>query len=264
MRLIYLGFILALCFTASGCFLKSKIKLPEKNHAEMTIDDIKAHLRKSYGFFECPQKSDRLLITEEIWQQIDWTEEEIYRNAALPHKIWNMRHDDHSWPSCHEWRGDDARGPRAGEGHDKYFPPLPTLVKGRGIARWMARGDVSILEIPLFKDYSVTWTTATIPSTIEVIERKPGHSLYGSTQTITKEHLLSNYAPSPLQKFSDKSYLETYPTHKSYHIMLEKRETYTGKPNGPDSVYFWRYGWRWDSYDDYYVKNAKYIGGRWN
>lgn len=255
--------ILSMCFVTSGCFMRPKVKLPEKNYREMTIDEIKDHLRKDYGTFECPQKSDRLLITEEIWAQIDWTEEEIYRNAALPHKIWNMRHDDHHWPGCHMWRGDDAKGPRAGEGHDKYLPPLPALVKGRGIARWMTRGDTSIIEIPLFHDYKVEWTTATIPSTLEVTERKCGASNEGQTWTITKEDLLANYAPSPLQKFSAKSYLETYPTHKSYHVMFNKTEDYCG--NGPDdSVYFWRYGWRWDSYDDYYIKGAKYIGGHWN
>jgi hypothetical protein len=251
-------------FMLSGCFLKSKVKLPEQDHNQMTLEEIKNHLRKDYGTFECPQKSDRLLITEEIWAQIDWTEEEKERNIALPHKMWNMRHDDHGWPGCKMWRGTDAYGPRAGVGHPKYFPPLPQLVKGRGIARWMTVADTSIIEIPLFKDYSVTWTTSTIPATIEVIERKCGANNFGETYTITKEQLLSNYAPSPLQKFSDKSYLETWPTHKSYHNMLEKKEGYCDKDEGADSVYFYRYGWRWDSYDNYYVKGAKYIGGAWN
>ncbi len=263
MRLAYLGLILSVCLGMSGCFLKSKIRLPEKNYAEMTLDEIKNHLRKGYGFFECPQKSDRLLITEEIWQQIDWTEEEKYRNAALPHKMWNMRHDDHGWPHCTEWRGDDARGPRAGYGHPKYFPPLPKLVKGRGIARWMSRGDLSVLEIPLFKDFKTEWTEDLIPLTLEVTERRHGNPQDGQTFTITKEYLLENYAPSPLQKFSNRSYLETFPTHRSYHIMFNKTEDVYG--NGPDdSVYFWRTGWRWDSYDDYYVEGAKYIGGHWN
>ena len=263
-RLKALVFVITVSLLVSGCFLKSQVKLPEKNYRDMTITEIKDHLRKDYGFWECPQKHDRLLMSEEVWTQIDWTEEEIYRNIALPHKIWNMKHDDHRWPGCKQWRGDDAKGPRAGVGHDKYFPPLPQLVKGRGIVRWMTRGDTSVIEIPLFKDYSVTWTTSTIPAIIEIVERKPGHVLYGSTYTITKEYLLSNYAPSPLQKFSEKSYLETWPIHKSYHVMFEKRETYLGKPNGPDSVYFWRIGWRWDSYDDYYIKGAKYLGGHWN
>jgi len=249
--------------TLTGCFLKSKIKLPEKNYREMTLQEIKDHLRKDYGFFECPQKHDRLLISEEVWAQIDWTEEEKYRNAALPHKIWNMRHDDHGWPGCKQWRGNDAKGPRAGIGHDKYFPPLPMLVKGRGIARWMTQGDTSVIEIPLFKDYKVLWTTSTIPVTLEVTERLYGHPNDGKTYTITKEELLANYAPSPLQKFSDKSYLETYPRHKSYHVMIDKTEDYYG--NGPDDkVYFWRSGWRWDSYDSYYVKGAFYVGGHWN
>ena len=256
--------MLAFCLVSSGCFNRPKIKLSEKNYREMTIQEITDHLRKDYGTFECPQKSDRLLMSEEVWAQIDWTEEEKYRNAALPHKLWNMRHDDHIWPACKQWRGDDAKGPRAGVGHDKYFPLLPTLVKGRGIARWMAAGDTSVIEIELFKDYDVELTTSTIPATLEVIERKGGHPEYGLFKTITKEYLLANYAPSPLQKFSDKSYLETFPTHKSYHVMFEKKETYRGKPNGPDEIYFYRYGWRWDSFDSYYIKGAKYIGGHWN
>ncbi len=263
-RLQNIVLLLALSLILTGCFNRPKVKLPEKNWQVMSVQEITDHLRKDYGFFECPQKHDRLLMPEHIWVLIDWTDEEKYRNAALPHKLWNMRHDDHVWPGCKEWRGDDAKGPRAGVDHDKYFPPLPTLVIGRGIARWMSTGDTSVLEIPLFKDYDVSWTTSTIPATLEVVERKCGAVNFGSTTTITKEYLLDNYAPSPLQKFSDKSYLETYPQHKSYHTILEKQETYCGKPNGPDTVYFYRYGWRWDSFDNYYIKGAKYIGGHWN
>lgn len=259
-----LVFVIAVSVLMSGCFNRPKINLPEKNYLEMTIQEITDHLRKDYSFWDCPQKHDRLLMSEAVWAQIDWTEEEKYRNAALPHKIWNMRHDDHGWPGCKEWRGDDAKGPRAGAGHDKYFPPLPTLVKGRGIARWMTVSDTSVIEIDLFKDYSTTWTVTNIPFTLEVTERNPGQPDFGVTNTITKEFLLGNYAPSPLQKFSDRSYLETFPTHKSYHIMYEKKETYTGKPNGPDEIYFYRFGWRWDSFDSYYIKGAKFIGGHWN
>lgn len=256
----------------SGCFLIGNVKETGRRDWEhMTAEQIRTvplqevvdHLRYDYGTYECPQKSDRLFIPEDVWQQIDWTKEEKYRNAALPHKLWNMRHDDYNWPSCHGWRGDNAKGPRAGVGHDKYFPPLPQLVEGRGIARWMTVGDTSILEIPLFKDYEVTWTTSTIPNEIEVIERRKGNPNDGKTFTITKEYLLRNYAPSPLQKFSDKSYLEVYPYHKSYHIMLNKNENIYGE--GPDDdVYFWRYGWRWDSYDSYYIKGAFFVGGHWN
>lgn len=264
MKPMYLSLILLMSFSLSGCFLRQTTKHPEPDSSTMTLQEIKDHLRKEYSFFECPTRADRLFITEEIWQQIDWTEEEIYRNAAIPHKIWNMRQDDHGWPKCQSFRGDNAKGPRAGEGHDKYLPPLPQLVKGRGIARWMSRGDTSVIEIPLFKDYSVTWTTSTIPATLEVVNRKCGDPNFGEVYTLTKEQLLASYAPSPLQKFSDKSYLETYPTHKSYHLIFKKNEDYCGKPNGPDDVYFWRIGWRWDSYDDYYKEGGKYIGGRWN
>lgn len=263
-RLHGIVLLLMLSLMLGGCFNRPKIQIPEKDWRTMTIREITDHLRKDYGPFECPQKHDRLLMPEHVWVQIDWTEDEKYRNAALPHKLWNMRHDDHEWPGCKQWRGVDAKGPRAGVGHDKYFPTLPQVIIGRGIARWMTAGDTSIIEIYSFKDYSIDWTTSTIPLMIDVVERKPGHPEFGLVKTITKEYLLSNYAPSPLQKFSDKSYLETYPPHKSYHIMFEKRETYDGKPNGPDSVYFYRYGWRWDSFDSYYIKGAKYIGGHWN
>jgi hypothetical protein len=175
-----------------------------------------------------------------------------------------MRHDDNPWPGCHRFRGKDAYGPLAGEGHDKYFQALPKLVKGRGIARWLSVGDTKAIEIPLFKDYSVTWTTSTIPATLDVVDRKCGSATFGSTFTITKEQLFAEYAPSPLQKWSDKSWLETDPYHVSYHLIINKKETYCGKPDGPDDVYFWRYGWRWDSLDNYYNKSGKYIGGRWN
>ena len=191
--------IAILSLMISGCFLKSSIKIPEKNYREMTLQEIKDHLRKDYSAFECPQKHDRLLISEAIWQQIDWTEEEQYRNAALPHKIWNMRHDDHVWPGCKQWRGDDAKGPLAGVGHDKYFPPLPRLVKGNGIARWMTRKDKSIIEIEVFKDYKTTWTIENLPLTVEVVERQSGPN-FGKVFTLTKEELLASYAPSPLQK----------------------------------------------------------------
>lgn len=257
----------------SGCFLKGNIKdTGRRNWHDMTADQIRAipleevvaHLRHEYKLSECPQRSDRLFLPEDVWQQIDWTKEEKYRNAALPHKLWNMRHDDHVWPMCHKWRGDDAYGPRAGVGHDKYFPPLPQLVKGRGIARWLSVGDAKAIEIPLFKDYEVEWTTTTIPSTLEAVDRKCGSPTFGQTFIITKEDLLAEYAPSPLQKWSDKSWLEVYPKHLSYHKILKKNEDYCGKPNGPDKVYFWRYGWRWDSFDNYYVKGAAYVGGHWN
>lgn len=257
----------------SGCFLIGNVKeTGRQNWHDRSQEQIRAlpiqevidQLRRDYSTFECPQKSDRMHIPEDVWQQIDWTEEERYRNAALPHKMWNMRHDDHQWPSCKKWRGDDAFGPRAGEGHDKYFSELPQLVKGQGIARWMAAGDVSVIEIPLFKDYEVTWTTSTIPATLDIVERNCVRPDYGQTRTITKEYLLATYAPSPIQKFSEKSWLETSPKHVSYHTTLDKREDYCSKPEGPDKVYFWRSGWRWDSIDRYFVKGAFYVGGHWN
>jgi len=230
----------------------------------MTLEEIKTHLRKEYASFSCPQKSDRLIMSEDIWQQIDWTDEEKARNAALPHKLWNMRHDDNEWPGCHNWRGHDARGPRAGIGNPKYLPPLPVLVQGRGIARWMTANDESVLEIPLFKDYSVMWTTSTIPATLEVTERQCSRANYGETYTITKEELFEKYAPSPLQKFSDKSWLKVYPTHQSYHIMYKRNKGYCGEGNIDDDIFFWRYGWRWDSGDNYYTKGGAFIGGHWN
>ena len=123
--------------------------------SQMTIEEIKFHLRKEYGKWpwQGPKKKDRLFLKEEQWALIDWTDIEKKRNAALPHKMWNMRHDDLLWPKCYEWRGDDAYGYRAGEGHPKYMPILPKLVEGRGIARWMAPGDASVVEVPKLADY---------------------------------------------------------------------------------------------------------------
>lgn len=272
-KILALIVIAALFNTGCSVFRSNTKDTGRKNWHDMTQDEIRSlplqevidHLRYDYGTFECPQKSDRMHIPEDVWQKIPWTEEEKYINAALPHKLWNMRHDDNEWPSCHKFRGEDAFGPLAGEGHDKYLPPLPQLVKGRGIARWMSSGDKKLIEIPLFKDYDVTWTPENIPATIEIVDRKCGSVTYGSTTTITKQELFAEYAPSPLQKFSDKSWLETYPYHVSYHIMFKKNEPYCGgKPEGPDKVYFWRYGWRWDSLDNYYNKGGAYVGGHWN
>jgi len=275
-KLTGLALIIMSSFMLSGCFLVGRLHKTDpsarRNWERMTQDEIRAvplqelvdHLRYEYDKYECPLKSDRVHIPEDVWQKIDWTDEEKYRNAALPHKLWNMRHDDHEWPSCQNWRGDDAYGYRAGEGHDKYFPRLPQLIKGRGVARWMTPGDTSIIEIPLFKDYSVIWTTSTIPDTVEVTERRCGKSNYGQTFTLTKEELLSQYAPSPIQQFSDKSYVMTYPLHTSYHVMIKRKEEYCDPRDVADDVYFWRYGWRWDSYDEYYIKGGFFLGGHWN
>jgi len=226
------------------------------------IEELKKKLRKEYGFFECPKKEDRILLTEEEWAAIDWTEEEKERNICLPHKMWNMRHDDHLWPWCHNWRGDDAYGWRAGEGHKKYFPRIPQLVEGRGIARWMTTNDKSILEIPAFADYQKTWTPDNLPDEIHGIERQGGPN-FGKEIILPKAEFLKVYAPSSLQKFSNKSWLKRFPYHVSYHRMIKKREIlHTDSP--PDIVYFWRYGWRWDSYDEYMVESATYVGLRWN
>lgn len=229
----------------------------------MTVEEIKKHLRKEYPYFSCPAKSDRIDIPEAVWQQIDWTDEEKFRNAALPHKMWNRRHDDHLWPMCHDWRGDNAHGPRAGEGHQKYFPEVPKLIMGRGIARWMMAGDKSIAEVPAFFDYNKEWTPDNIPEVVEFFERKDGNPDFGKLLRWSKKNFLRYYAPSSLQKFSPRSYLIREPEHKSWHYMIQKREEYTGNYE-PDTVLFYRKGWRWDSWDGFYVKNAIYFGLRWN
>ena len=229
----------------------------------MTLEQVKAHLRKKYGFFECPKKSDRLFLTELHWQQMDWTDKEKYVNAALPHKMWNMRSDDQIWPWCKTFRGETAYGHQAGPGHDKYFPILPKLVKGRGIARWMTERDTSIIEIDLFKDYSKEWTPDNIPDKIEAIERQSGQN-YEKQLILTKQELLSAYAPTALQKFSKKSKLLRDPKHQSWHYMIDKNETYHDQTDAKDKVAFVRHGWRWDSWDGYFIKNATFIGLTWN
>lgn len=230
----------------------------------LTIDEIKAHLRKDYPWWKCPKKSDRLLITEEQWAQIDWTEEETFRNAPLPHKMWNMRHDDHFWPRCHNWRGDDAYGYRAPEGHPRRMPKLPKLVVGRGIARWMADGDASVAEVPEFAGYHTEITDRHMPAQIEFVERKCGHPEYGKIKKMSTPEFLEIYAPSALQKFSERSWLKREPYHISHHYIIEKNEDYCSRENGPDLVWLSRYGWRWDSFDGYFRKRAIYTGLRWN
>lgn len=247
----------------------------EMDATQMTIDEIKAHLRKDYGPWykrtplNRPTRADRCFISEEQWAQIDWTDEEIHRNIALPHKLWNMRHDDLLWPMCYNWRGDDAFGYRAGEGHSKYMPELPRLVEGRGVARWMSAGDASVVEVPRFRDYEHKWTVENMPEVIEFFERKVGHPDFydghDASRLIrwSKKNFLRTYAPSSLQKFSDASHLVRYPDHVSCHKMLKKNEKYVGDDK-PDLVVFYRRGWRWDSYDGYMIKNAFYAGLRWN
>ena len=230
---------------------------------KMTLDEIKKHLRKDYKWYECPKKYDRLMLPEDIWIQINWTQAEKTRNIALPHKLWNMLHDDLLWPRCRSWRGDDAYGYRAGEGHPKYMPELPKLVEGRGIARWMAKGDSSVAEVLQFADYRTLWTEDNMPEIIEFFERKYGHPDFGKQLRLAKKNFLKMYSPSSLQKFSKRSYLLREPYHYSKHIMVQKNELYEGKYK-PDWVFFYRRGWRWDSYDGYMVKNGFYVGLRWN
>jgi len=237
------------------------------NVNNMTLGEIKAHLRKEYKFFECPKKSDRLEIPENVWQQIDWTQEEMTRNIALPHKMWNMRHDDHIWPWCKKFRGEDAYGYRAGEGHPKYMPELPKLVEGRGISRWISLHDLSRVEVPKFNDYGNKWTINNMPEIIEFYERNPKNPNYGKDLLkYQKKNFLAIYAPSSLQKFSKRSYLLRDPHHISWHYMIKKREQIgvSKDKTGPDTVAFHRRGNRWDSIDGYMIKGAWYSGLRWN
>lgn len=232
----------------------------------ITVEDYKKALRRTWGLFECPKKEDRVFIPEGIWQQIDWTQEEKDRNAALPHKLWNMRHDDNIWPFCHDWRGDDAFGPLAAVGHPKYKQSPPKLIEGRGIARWMTNNDTSILEIPQLSFYENLWTVDNLPEYLGVIERRHSNPRFGEHYEISKLELLDAYAPTPLQKFSDRSYLKLDPFHISWHKMIKRREFLGDKIDidAEDTVMFFRYGWRHDSYDNYYVKSATYVGLRWN
>jgi len=242
----------------------------EMDASQMSIDEIKAHLRKDYGRWpwQAPKKKDRCLIAEWQWSQIDWTEEEQERNIALPHKMWNMRHDDWLWPRSYAWRGDDAYGSRAPEGHPKHMPELPQLVEGRGIARWMAAGDASVVEVPELADYRKVWTPDNLPEIIEFWERRPGHKDFyeghdrGRLIRWAKKNFLRTYAPSSLQKFSKRSLLIRNPYHFSRHIMVHKNELFTGDYK-PDWVFLYRRGWRWDSYDGY-MKKGFYTGLRWN
>ena len=233
-----------------------------------TKEEILANVRKSYSFFECPTRANRINCPEDIWQSIEWTDEEIEINCALPLHMWGWRQDDRPWPMCRQVRGANAIGPRAKElGVDAKFKATPPkLVKGRGISRWMSVGDASVLEIPIFSNYEKLWTPNNLPEEIVAIERQGNLENTGKPMVISKTFLLQNYGPTSLQKFSDRSYLVREPYHISWHKMIKRREI-LGKPKdktGPDIVAFSRYGDRWDSLDNYYVKKAFYAGLAWN
>lgn len=234
----------------------------------MTKDQVLAKIRKEYKWYQSPKKSDRVDIPEDVWQSIGWTPEEIEINCALPHHMWNRRQDDRPWPLSRQFRGSNAVGPRAKE-HGitaKFTPTPPKLVKGRGISRWMAPRDLSVLEIPELDDYKKVWTPDNLPPSIEVIERKGSLPNTGKKVRITKIYLMNNYGPSSLQKFSDKSKLLRSPWHFSQHKLLERRERLgvSRDLTGADRVAFYRIGGRWDSLDGYIVKNAVYAGLAWN
>jgi len=218
------------------------------------------------GFFSCPKKSDNHKWTEEEWLSKPWTEKEKRINAALPHHLWNWKQNDRVWPMCKAYRGDNAIGPRALEIYEpKYKRTPPRLVEGRGIARWMSNGDQSVVDVKMFKDYSRIWTPSNLPDMIECVEtQKNGH--FGEAYKFTRSEFLRTYGPSSLQKFTDKSYLKRDPYHISYHRMIKRKEQlHVSKDvTGADVVFFWRGGVRWDSLDNYFVKNAIYGGLRWN
>lgn len=226
------------------------------------IETIKKRLRRKYGLFECPARSHRIDLTEEQWRAIDWTREEIEINAALPHHMWNWRQDDRVWPLCRQFRGKNAFGPRALEHNvlTKYIKSPPKLVKGYNITRWMMPGDESVLHIPKFKGKILT--AETLPEMTEGYERNPANPRYGQLVRVK----LAWYGPTSLQKFEDDSWLYRDPSHYSRHKMIKRREV-QGKPKektGADIVAFFRVGWRWDSIDNYYIKNAFYMGLAWN
>jgi len=237
------------------------------NATNMNIEDIKAHLRKDYGRWpwQWPKKSDRCMISEHQWSQINWTKEEIERNIVLPHKMWNMRHDD--WPiNKKAWRGDDARGSRAPLGHYKNQVKVPVFIEGRGVARWMTPGDTSVVEVPAFADYGKLLTVATMPRLVVCIERNPGSPDFGRTRTFKLPDFLREYGPTALQKFSKRSYLKRFPHHVSYSYVITNREIVgvSKSLTGADTVAFWRSGARWDSLDKYFIENAFFAGLRWN
>jgi len=195
-------------------------------------------------------------------------------DIALPKHLWGKKHDD--WPIKKDTpRGTTSDGPRAirtqgGIHHPKYLATPPKLVKGYGLARWMAICDQSVLEIPLFNNKKMM-TEAHIPDVVEGYERKPGTPLYNQRVRLPKKVFLKFYGPSSLQKFSEQSCAVRDPYHKHFHRMIWKREEVgkTKEKTGADWVFFWRWGARWDSLDNYYSTRsalgpAFYCGMRWN
>lgn len=221
-------------------------------------------------------KSDEALLTDYVTLRNysalplppdDW-------DIALPPHLWGKTHND--WPIFKNTpRGKTASGPRAarteaGTSHPQYLETPPKLVKGYGIGRWMAVGNQSVLYIPLF-DNDDMMTEADIPEIVQAKELKPSTPLFEKDIKIRKKTLLTFYGPSSLQKFTNKSYLLTAPFHVSGHRMIRQREHYakTKAVTGADLVWFWRYGNRWDSLDDYYntrsaLGKSAYAGFRWN
>jgi len=92
------------------------------------------------GFFSCPKKEDNHWWTEEEWIAQNWTDEEKKINAALPHHMWNWKQNDRVWPMCHQFRGENAFGPRALDIYKpKWKPTPPRLKEGRGITGWRSK-----------------------------------------------------------------------------------------------------------------------------
>jgi len=218
------------------------------------------------GFFSCPKKSDNHWWTESEWLSKKWTEKEIRINAALPHHMWGWKQNDRVWPMCQEYRGKNAFGPRA----QTIFPPKyksipPKLVKGRGISRWISAEDKSILHVPMFQNYSRIWYPNNLPDIIEGFETQRNEN-YLKPIRFRRKDFVRLYGPSSLQKFSDRSYLVRDPYHISSHRMIKRREQLhvSKKETGEDTVWLWRFGWRFDSLDNYYVKKAVYVGWNWN
>jgi len=220
------------------------------------IEELKKKLGIKYPFFSCPKKADRIFLTDQEWAAIDWTPEELELNIALPKKLYNSRHDDHLWPWCHKFRGEDAYGPRAPRDHPKFLSSPPKLIKGYSIQRWVKSDPESIVRIESFMNKWIM--EKDLPDRIEAIEMNPSQPDYKQKKVIR----LHEYAPSILQKFSKCHYLVCKPPHISWHFIIRDRGEFPFEDGGSFKL-FYRRGMRFDGYDNYYIKSGFYMGPNW-
>lgn len=139
-----------------------------------------------------------------------------------------------------------------------YFPVLkkwrefPKVLLAYNVPRWMGLEDKSVLFIPQFVGRLIGFWTPTEPWT--ATEMQQGNEWYQRGHVTS----LRPYGPSPIQKLAyGWSWQLTWPLH----FAISYRRRREGKD---DFVFFFRFGARWDSGDNYFVCLAVFCGFSWN